>query len=61
MRDKHEILKESHDQAPKAHDWDSTAILHERLTIEVLCDIRDELVAISSELTGLVANTQPKD
>ena len=43
MRTKEEILKDSNDHLRKAPNWDGTASLHERLTIEVLIDIRDIL------------------
>ena len=43
MRTKEEILNESLKLKSKTPDWDTTASLHERLTIEVLIDIRDIL------------------
>jgi len=43
MRTKNEILNESFSQTSKVPTWDATASLHERLTIEVLIDIRDIL------------------
>jgi len=43
MRDKQDILKESLDSTHKIPVWDLTARLHERLTVEVLIDIRDVL------------------
>jgi len=41
MRTKKEILKDATDVISKVPAWDTTASLHERLTIEVLIDIRD--------------------
>ena len=46
MRIKDEILKEMLINKEKAPKWDSTASLHERLTLEVLIDIRDTLVKL---------------
>jgi len=43
MRAKNKILKESLDATGRVPQWDSTASLHEHLTIEVLTDIRDLL------------------
>lgn len=50
MRTKEQILKESLDWKSKTPDWDVTASLHERLTIEVLVDIRDQLSALTTIL-----------
>lgn len=44
MRSKDEILKDSTKAMGNTPAWDNTASLHERLTIEVLIDIRDILV-----------------
>lgn len=44
MRQKQDILEELHRNKAKAPAWDTTASLHERITIEVLIDIRDALI-----------------
>lgn len=46
MRSKDQILSDSLDCKPKTPDWDVTASIHERLTIEVMIDIRDQLTAL---------------
>lgn len=46
MRTKEQILKDSTDRLDQVPEWDGTSSLHERLTIEVLIDIRDELSAL---------------
>lgn len=43
MRTKEQILKDSLARTVKVPNWDLTASLHKRLTIEVLIDIRDML------------------
>lgn len=43
MRTKQEIIADLKKHANKAPDWDTTASLHERITIELLVDIRDVL------------------
>ena len=48
MRSKEEIIKESPRSKGNTPDWDSTASINERLTIEVLIDIRDELTSIKN-------------
>jgi len=49
MRTKDEILSESLSKTNKVPAWDATASLHERLTIEVLLDIRDILTRWASK------------
>ena len=44
MRKKEQILKDSKRVMNKGTGWDDTASTHERLTIEVLIDIRDILI-----------------
>ena len=53
MRTKHEILGDSLASKPKTPHWDTTASLHERLTIEVLIDIRDKLDMLVIILTSV--------
>ena len=53
MRTKDEIIKESKNQAGNVPSFDATASLHERLTIEVLIDIRDALVISEKVLTSI--------
>ena len=43
MRDKQAILNDSLKLESEIPKWDSSASMHERLTIEVLIDIRDIL------------------
>ena len=43
MRTKSQILTEANKGQPAPGAWDTTASLNERLTIEVLIDIRDIL------------------
>lgn len=50
MRARQEILAEALDNKAKTPDWDTTASLHERLTLEVLVDIRDQLSALTTIL-----------
>jgi len=45
MRSKEQILNDTVKVERGPIPWDSTASIHERLTIEVLIDIRDELSA----------------
>ena len=53
MRTKDEILNEARKGHPAPSSWDSTASLNERLTIEALLDIRDQLTAITKDLVHL--------
>ena len=46
MRDKEQILGESRMHESKTPQWDTEASVNERLTIEVLIDIRDKLTAL---------------
>ena len=53
MRTKKEILSESKKHELKTPIWDSEASVNERLTIEVLVDIRDFLDRITSSLMAI--------
>lgn len=53
MRTKEEILNDSLNQQSKLPQWDGTASLHERLTIEVLIDIRDQLNSLYDILSSV--------
>ena len=55
MRTKKEILQESRDNDKHTPQWDSMATLHERQTIEVLCDIRDILQDIKLIVPALLS------
>lgn len=53
MRSKQQILSDSLDTKVKTPQWDVTASIHERLTIEVLVDIRDQLTALITILGSI--------
>ena len=53
MRKKDEILNDSLDFQAKYPVWGGTTTLHERLTIEVLIDIRDQLNSLYSILCSV--------
>jgi len=61
MRAKQLILEEIHRKANKTTDWDTTASLHERITIEVLIDIRDILGRLAKAITIVQASTPHPD
>jgi len=54
MRTKEQILDQAVRAKPAPGSWDCVASLHERLTIEVLIDIRDEL----NETNNILASIQ---
>lgn len=58
MRTKGEILSESPRPRGDKPGWDSTASIHERLTIEVLIDTRDELSEIRINLLALAKHIE---
>jgi len=47
------ILEQIHRKANKTPDWHTVASLHERITIEVLIDIRDNLNMLVTMLGGV--------
>lgn len=48
MRTKQEILQHSLEFQSNISEWYKTTALHEQLQIEVLIDIRDQLVALTT-------------
>ncbi|GAI73384.1 unnamed protein product [marine sediment metagenome] len=50
MRTKEQILNDSLKVQAKEPQWDCTASRHEQLTIEVLLDIRDQFLALTTIL-----------
>lgn len=50
MRTKEDILSESQNWVSKTPVWDTEAAINERLTIEVLIDIRDILDALLKDI-----------
>ena len=57
MRQKGEILSECLDRDTKARVFELPFLTYERLRLEVLIDIRDQLPVLSTLLARLLANT----
>ncbi|MBA7495641.1 hypothetical protein ES702_06230 [subsurface metagenome] len=58
MRTRAEILGDALETRAKTPDWDVTAAIHERLTIEVLVDIRDGLNIIGETVLTYLQDAQ---
>lgn len=54
MRTKDEILDHTIKPGPGSQKWDTTASTHERLTIEVLIDIRDQLTELNQTIDSKI-------